>query len=167
MHGDGASFGKHRSFLSMKLYMIPGIIAIFSLVIIWASLQLDVSPAMIVGHSMQPRVFPIFLMVINLLLAGLLAFQYRKTPPNELPPESFRTWCTIALFVLFYPTTVYLDMMIAIAVVMFAMCLLWGERRLHIAAFVALATPTAIFFLFDLALQVRFPRGLLTNWYYG
>lgn len=151
----------------MHFLVIPGFIAAFSFVIIWAAFQLDISPAMIVGDSMQPRVFPIFLMGINLLLAALLAVQYKRTPPKEVPPESFRTWCTIALFVLFYPTTIYLDMMIAIAVIMFAMCLLWGERRLHVAGTVALVTPTAIFFLFDLVLQVRFPRGLLTNWYYG
>ena len=35
---------------------------------------------------------------------------------------------------IFYPLTVYLDMLIAIAVVMFVMCLLWGERRIHVAA---------------------------------
>jgi len=151
----------------MHFLVIPGFISAFSLVIIWASFQLDISPAMIVGHSMQPRVFPIFLMGINLLLAALLAVQNKKTPPKEAPPESFRTWCTIALFVLFYPTTIYLDMMIAIAVVMFAMCLLWGERRIHVAGLVAVVTPTVIFFLFDLVLQVRFPRGLLTNMYYG
>ncbi len=68
---------------------------------------------------------------------------------------------------IFYPLTVYLDMLIAIAVVMFAMCLLWGERRVYVAGAVALVTPTAIFFLFDMVLRIRFPRGLLTNLYYG
>lgn len=58
-------------------------------------------------------------------------------------------------------------MLIAIAVIMFAMCLLWGERRIYVAGALALATPAVIFFLFDKALRVRFPRGLFTNWYYG
>ena len=44
-----------------------------------------------------------------------------------------------ALLLPFTPLTVYLDMLIAIAVVMFVMCLLWGERRIHIAGAVALA----------------------------
>ena len=73
----------------------------------------------------------------------------------------------MALFALFYPLTVYLDMFIAIAVVMFVMCVLWGERRLYMAGAVALVTPLTMFLLFDLVLKVRFPRGLLTNWYYG
>ena len=151
----------------MKFLVIPGIVTVFSLAVIWASLQLDLSPPMIVGDSLQPRVFPILLMVINLILATLLAVQYRATPPKKMQREGLQTWGTIALFVVFYPLTVYLDMLIAIATVMFAMCLLWGERRIYVAGAVALVTPAAIFFLFDMVLRVRFPRGLLTNLYYG
>ncbi len=151
----------------MNFLAIPGVITAFSLAVIWASLQLDLSPPMIVGDSLQPRVFPILLMVINLVLAALLVVQYRAKPPKKIQREGVQTWGTIALFVVFYPLTVYLDMLIAIAVVMFAMCLLWGERRIYVAGAVALVTPAAIFFLFDMVLRVRFPRGLLTNLYYG
>ncbi len=151
----------------MRFLIIPGGITAFSLAVIWAALQLELSPAMIVGHSMQPRVFPIFLMGINLVLAGFLAVQYRNSPPDEIPLEGLKTWGSIALFVVFYAITVHVDMLIAIAVVMFAMCLLWEERRIHVAGMVAVATPAVIFLLFDMVLRVRFPRGLITNWYYG
>ena len=73
----------------------------------------------------------------------------------------------MALFGVFYVITTYVDILIAITVVMFAMCLLWGERRLHVAAMVAVGTPASVFLLFDLVLRIRFPRGLITNWYYG
>jgi putative tricarboxylic transport membrane protein len=151
----------------MQFIVIPGIVATFSVVIIWASLQLDLSPDMIVGDSLQPRVFPIFLMLLNLLLAALLAIKYYRTPPREARRESPHTWGTIALFPLFYLLTTYVDILIAVAVVLFLMALLWGERRILVAALIALATPLFIFFLFDLALGIRFPRGLITNWYYG
>jgi len=151
----------------MQFLVIPGIITGFSLVVIWVALQLDLSPPMIVGDSMQPRVFPILLMVLNLVLAACLALQYRKAPPKKVQLEGLQTWGSIMLFVIFYALTTYIDMLIAIVVVMFAMCLLWGERRVHVAAALALVTPASIFFLFDLVLRVRFPRGLLTNWYYG
>ncbi len=150
----------------MPYLVIPGVITAFSLAVIWAALQLDLSPPMIVGDSLQPRVFPILLMVINLILAALLAIQYRARPPKKIERDGLQTWGSVALFVIFYPLTVYLDMLIAIAVVMFVMCLLWGERRIHVAGAVALVTPAAIFFLFDMVLRVRFPRGLLTNLYY-
>lgn len=151
----------------MRILVIPGVIAAFSFAVIWASLQLELSPPMIVGDSLQPRVFPILLMVVNLVLAALLAIQYRAKPPKKIQREGLQTWGSIVLFVIFYPLTVYLDMLIAIAVVMFAMCLLWGERRVYVAGAVALITPAAIFFLFDKVLRIRFPRGLFTNWYYG
>ena len=151
----------------MRFLIIPGVITAFSIAVICAAVQLELSPPMIVGDSLQPRVFPILLMVINLILAALLASQYRKESPGKVQREGLRTWGSIALFLMFYPITVYVDMMIGIAVVMFVMCLLWGERRGLFAGTLALATPFVIFFLFDLVLRVRLPRGLFTNWYYG
>jgi len=155
--------------MSVRILIVPGIIAVFSVIVIWASLQLELSPPMIVGESMQPRAFPIFLMVINLLLVAVLSYQlYRTRPaPARVVFEDFPTWGSIGLLALFYPLTVYLDMFIGIAVVMFLMCLLWGERRWYVATTVSLVTPLAIFLLFDTVLKVRFPRGVLTNLYYG
>ena len=153
--------------MKARHYVVPGVIVAFSIAVIWASMRLEESPAMIVGDSMQPRVFPIFLMALNLVLAALLAIQLWRSPPAPVELERFPTWGSMLLLVVFYGLTVYLDMFIGIAVVMFAMCLLWGERRVWVASTVALVTPVSIFFLFDLVLRVRFPRGVLTNWYYG
>lgn len=153
--------------MNLEKYVVPAVIAAFSGVVIWASLQLDTSPPMIVGDAMQPRAFPIFLMVLNLILVALLVVQFHRSPPKEPPRESFHTWGTMLLMVLFYLLTTWLDLFIGIAVVMFAMSLLWGERRVLVAAATALITPITIFFLFDKVLQVRFPRGILTSIYYG
>lgn len=157
----------HRYPPDMRNLVLPALIVGFSLVVIWASLQLDVSPPMIVGESMQPRVFPIVLMVINLGLAVALALQYRIAPPRPVRLEGITTWGTIVLFAVFFVLTVYVDMIIAIAVTVFLMCLLWGERRLPVALAVSVITPSTVFLLFDKVLQIRFPRGLFTNWYYG
>ena len=134
---------------------------------IWASLQLELSPDIIVGDSMQPRAFPIFLMAINLVLVAILTIQLVRSPPQTVRLEPFATWGSMILLVVFYSLTVWLDMFIAISVVMFLMCLLWGERRIYVAISTALLTPFLIFLLFDLVLRVRFPRGILMNWYYG
>lgn len=116
---------------------------------------------------MQPRSFPIFLMVLNLVLAGLLVLQFRKNPPASIPLEPISTWGSIALFGVFYGVTVTVDMFIAIAVVMLLMCWLWGERRWLVAVLLAVVTPLTIFLLFDSVLRIRFPRGLFTNWWYS
>lgn len=150
-----------------RLYAVPLIIALFSVVVIVLALQLKKSPPMIVGDSMQPRSFPIFLMVLNLILTGILVLQFRKNPPAEIPLEPITTWGSIALFALFYVVTVTVDMFIAIAVVMLLMCWLWGERRWLIALLLAIVTPLTIFLVFDSVLKIRFPRGLFTNWWYS
>jgi hypothetical protein len=153
--------------MNTRILIIPGILAAFSAIVIWASLQLEISPDIIVGDSMQPRAFPIFLMAINLGLVAILAIQMCRTPPKKIALEPFATWGSVVLLVLFFALTTWLDMFIGIAVVMFLMCLLWGERRIYIAAATALFTPLLIFLLFNFVLQVRFPRGILMNWYYG
>ena len=151
----------------MRPLIVPGIIAAFSVVVIYLALQLKLSPPMIVGHSMQPRSFPIFLMVLNLILTGILALQFYKTPPQYPEPIRRATWMSISLMAVFYGLTISTDMFIGIAVVMFLMSLAWGERRLLVSLANALLTPFLIFLLFDNVLKIRFPRGILMNWYYG
>jgi len=151
----------------MTRYIVPAVIAIFSLIVIWAALQLELSPPIIVGASMQPRAFPIFLMVLNLILTAFLVWQVSRHPPNPVEIEPFATWGSIAVMIVFYGLTQWLDMFIGIAVAMFCLSRLWGERRLWVSLLTAVVTPLAIFMLFDQVLQIRFPRGILTNWWYG
>ena len=154
--------------MKKKLYFIPLFLTVFSFVVIFLSLQLDTSPEMIVGDSMQARSFPIFLMVINLLLIGILSIQFYKTYPKEVELEKFPTWSSMLLFLVFYILIqVSGDMFVAIPVVMFLMGLTWGQKKIWISLTNAIITPMSIFFLFDYVLQVRFPRGWLTNIYYG
>ena len=153
--------------MSARTFIVPAVLAAFSVAVIWASLQLELSPPMIVGDSMQPRAFPIFLMALNLVLAAVLVAQMIRRPPKPIPLDLWATWGSVLLMFVFYGLTVWVDMFVGIAVVMFAMCRLWGERRILVAGSLALATPISIFLLFDTVLKVRFPRSLLTNWYYG
>ena len=154
--------------MTNKFYTIPLFLTIFSIIIIGISLQLDTSPEMIVGDSMQARSFPIFLMVINLMLVGILSFQFYKTYPKEVELEKFPTWSSMLLFLVFYILiTVSGDMFVAIPIVMFLMGLTWGQKKVWISLTNAIVTPLSVFLLFDYVLQVRFPRGWLTNIYYG
>lgn len=153
--------------MTFKTYIVPLVVGLFSAIIIALALNLDTSPPMIVGDSMQPRVFPIFLMLLNLFLTAILFMQYRKSPPSPPEKERIATWGTMLLMVPFYLLATYVDLFIAIAVVIFAMSLLWGEKRWWVALLTAVITPTALFLLFDMALRIRFPRGLFTNWWYS
>ena len=153
--------------MTNKFYTIPLFLTVFSIIIIGISLQLDTSPEMIVGDSMQARSFPIFLMVLNLILISVLTFQYKKNNPEPIKLEKFPTWGSMGLFFIFYLLTVYTDMFIGIFVVMLLMGLLWGEKRIWVSFLTAALTPLFIFLLFDFVLKIRFPRGILMDMYYG
>ena len=153
--------------MTNKFYTIPLFLTIFSIIIIGISLQLDTSPEMIVGDSMQARSFPIFLMVLNLILISVLTFQYKNNNPDPIKLEKFPTWGSMGLFFIFYLLTVYTDMFIGIFVVMLLMGLLWGEKRIWLSFLTATLTPLLIFLLFDFVLKIRFPRGILMDFYYG
>ena len=152
--------------MQKKLYITPILLALFSIAIILISLQLDTSPEMIVGDSMQARSFPIFLMAINLILISVLFLQFFKNYPEKIELEIFTTWFSMFLFLLFYFLTITTDMFIGITVCMFLMGYTWGEKRLWVNLCNAVITPGLIFLLFDSVLKIRFPRGLLTNMYY-
>ncbi len=152
--------------MQKKLYITPIFLAFFSIAIILISLQLDISPEMIVGDSMQARSFPIFLMVINLILISVLFLQFFRNYPEKIKLEIFTTWFSMFLFLLFYFLTITTDMFIGITVCMFLMGYTWGEKRLWVNLCNAVITPGLIFLLFDSVLKIRFPRGLLTNMYY-
>ena len=153
--------------MKKKLYLIPLFLTVFSFVVIFLSLQLDTSPEMIVGDSMQARSFPIFLMILNMMLCVILFLQLVKEKPAPVPLEGRETWGSMVLILLFFALTISTDMFIAIPIVMFLLSYLWGERRFIIIALNSILTPVTLFFLFDKVLRIRFPRGIITNWYYG
>jgi len=133
--------------MNIKIFIVPLILSIFSFVVIYLSLQLDTSPDIIVGDSMQARTFPIFLMVVNLVLTAILAFQFTKVYPKEIQLEKFPTWSSMLLFLVFYIlVSVSGDMFVAIPVVMFLLGITWGQRKIWISLTNAIATPLLYFF---------------------
>lgn len=162
---DGAA-GSRRPFTRGD-WLIPIVIFAFCAAVVYLALQLDTAPPIIIGEAMQPRSFPIFLValigVLNLILIGQLMSGERMPVVHQAP----QTWLSMLLMAVFYVITTYADMFLALAIVMFVMCIVWGERRYWLAGIVAVVTPITIFFLFDLVLKIRFPRGILTELYYG
>ena len=151
----------------LKYFILPISIIILSSVIIGIALNLEEAAQIIVGDGLQPRVFPIFLMTLNIFLALIMIWQFIKSPPKSSIAERFPTIGSILLFGLFYILASYIDLFIGLATVIFLMSRLWGNKRILSNLALAVITPLTIFLLFDLVLKIRFPRGLLTDWYYG
>ncbi len=148
-------------------FLVPLIIFVFCGMVAYLTTTFSKAPDIVVGHAMQARDFPLFIAAVIAFFNLVLVWQIWLDPPMPRPLEPYQTWFTMLLLGVFFLLTNYADMFLAFAVVMFAMCIVWGERRLWVCALVAILTPGIIFFFFDLVLQVRFPRGILTNLYYG
>ena len=153
--------------MRLKYFILPISIIISSGVIIVVALNLEEAAPIIVGDGLQPRVFPIFLMTLSIFLALIMIWQFFKSPPKSSIAERFPTIGSILLFGLFYILASYIDLFIGLATVIFLMSRLWGNKQILSNLALAVITPLTIFLLFDLVLKIRFPRGLLTDWYYG
>lgn len=60
-----------------------------------------------------------------------------------------------------------LDLFLGLSAFAAALALYWGERRVTLLMFVSIAVPVFVFILFDQVFEIRFPRGILTNLWYG
>jgi len=152
--------------LTFADWCVPGVVLAFGVVVTWFSLRLDRAPEAMVGQSMQPRDFPIFLMALIAVLTIVLVVDMIRHGSPERRPLLWQTWVTVALVAVFAVLSLTLDMFLGLAVALFGLSLTFGERRIWVAAAVAILTPAIIFFAFDLGLGVRFPRGVLTELYY-
>ena len=84
----------------------------------------------------------------------------------ELRPDvEPAVWYSAGMIVAFCGLAV-VDLFLGFIAFFAGLSLLWGERRVAIVLAIAIGLPLGIFLLFDLGLEVRFPRGLLTTLYY-
>ena len=148
-------------------WLVPVVVFAFCAVVAYMTTTFDKAPDIIIGHAMQPRNFPLFLMAVTAVLNCVLILQMVRAGNQPRPHQPPQTLITAILVAMFWPGAVYVDMFVTFTVIMFLMCLVWGERRVWVAALMAVLVPLIVFFTFDQVLEVRFPRGLLTNIYYG
>lgn len=140
----------------------PLTILVFCAAAYWLTTTFDRVPP-ILKRGIQPADFP---QLVILLMAGLaiwIAATERASAPSPLPRPALLSLALLPGFVLL----ANLDLFLALGV--FGLCLarLWGERRRWALATVCVAVPLCVFLLFDLVFEVRFPRGLLTDLWYG
>ena len=86
--------------------------------------------------------------------------------PVEHGFVGINVWISLGLFVIFALLS-QIDLLLALGVFAGALAWNWGERRLWGLGLVAIVSPALIFLLFDIVFRIRFPRGILTNLWYG
>ncbi|MEM6383950.1 MAG: tripartite tricarboxylate transporter TctB family protein [Pseudomonadota bacterium] len=138
-----------------------GLIA-FCCVAFWLTTQFDRVPPILL-RGMQPEHFP---QLVIVLIAVLSLAVMMLDPVVDIAAPDKMVWISMGLFGVFGLVT-QIDLFLALGIFAGALAFLWGERRAWALVLVALIAPTAVFFLFDQIFEVRFPRGALTNLWYG
>lgn len=158
--GSLSKSAKHRQLVSRVA--MPTIIIVICVIAFWLTTEFDRVPP-ILKRGIQPSDFPQLLIALIVILCVFEIFTDKSEAPEKL---SLITWQTIALLLGFI-LLAELDMFIGLGVFSVAIAALWGERRKRALAALGIVMPLAVFFLFDLVFEIRFPRGLLTSIWYG
>lgn len=89
-----------------------------------------------------------------------------RDPIRITEPFGSKTLGTVLLMAGFVALC-QLDLFLGLSAFAGSLALYWGERRLAFLLFVSIVVPVFVFMLFDQVFEIRFPRGILTNLWYG
>lgn len=143
-------------------WLLPIGIILFCGGVIWVTTTFEKMPP-ILKRGIQPSDFPQLVSGLIIVLTALMVWR-EPIEPTETPSRT--TWGSLALMGVFGMVTAF-DFFLALSVFAIGLAVLWGERRLAWLGLVGVGIPLAVFLLFDLVFEVRFPRGLLTRLWYG
>jgi hypothetical protein len=146
----------------IERWLIPVLIIAFCLGAYWLTTTFKTMPP-ILKRGIQPSDFPQLLLTLLIVLTLAMVW---KDPIQIKERMQGSTWGTIFLFGVFAGLT-FIDLFLALGIFAAALTLFWGERRVSIVGLIGVGVPLFIFFMFDLIFEIRFPRGLLTNLWYG
>lgn len=146
--------------------VMPGVIAAFSLYLLFGVITMDSGDADFPG----PGFFPLILAVAGLVLAVLLALQAIRSPevPENSSPRSWRFhsdfvalgWC-VGGFLVFAVLLPWLGWILAGAVVFWALTRAFGSPRPIFDILISLAMSSVAYLAFDVGLGLNLPSGIL------
>jgi hypothetical protein len=143
-------------------WIVPLIILAFCAVAYYLTTTFDRVPP-ILKRGMQPADFPQLMILLLGVLALWLLIRDNAPAPEAMPAP---VYISMGLLVGF-PVLAMLDLFLALGVFGLLLTVVWGERRTWALVLVAVVVPLGVFLLFDQLFEIRFPRGLLTNLWYG
>lgn len=146
----------------LETWLVPGLIVAFCVAAYIVSLSFKKMPP-ILKRGIQPADFPQLLLTAIVLLTLAMAW---FDPVRIKERLQGTVWGTMLLMALFAALTA-LDLFLALGVFAAALSWFWGERRVWVLLLVGALIPAVIFFVFDIVFEIRFPRGILTNLWYG
>tara|TARA_B100000674_G_scaffold130087_1_gene100272 strand:+ start:29 stop:538 length:510 start_codon:yes stop_codon:yes gene_type:complete len=152
-------------FFSVSFKVIFVIISISSILLYFTFTFEEVPP--ILNRGIQPATFPKALLILIITLSLIVYFLSIKKPWHIEKKLSKAFYITMASFVIFSLIGVTLDFFLGISVLSVLVSFFWGERRIIFLFLVAIIFPIVVFIFFETILGLRFPGGIITNFYYN
>jgi hypothetical protein len=142
--------------------LVPVTLVLFAVAAIYISTTFAKMPP-ILKRGIHPSDFPQLIAGLIIALSLMMAIFDPVKVSERVTRQTLYTFMVMAIFVIL----VQVDLFIALGFFAATLAFLWGEKQLKNLFFVGFFVPVSIFFLFDLVFKVRFPRGILTNLWYG
>ena len=147
---------------SLESVAVSLVIIAFCAAAIWLSLSFERMPP-ILKRGVQPADFPQIVCVGIIFMTLLMMW---RDPIRITEPFGSKTLGTLCLMVGFVALC-QIDLFLGLAVFAGVLAFYWGERRISQLLLVTFIVPVLVFLLFDQVFEIRFPRGILTNLWYG
>ena len=148
--------------LNFEHWVVTFVIISFCGATFWISTTFDRMPP-ILKRGIQPADFPQLILILMLILTVAMIWLDPIIVDKRLDSK---TVGSLVLFGVFGGLT-FIDLFLALGAVAALLAMFWGERRWQAVVGIGLMMPALIFLLFDQVFEIRFPRGLLTNLWYG
>ena len=142
------------------------VILLFSLFAFIVTFTFDQVPP-ILNRGIQPATFPKILLILIICLTSFLYFLSIKSPWSAGKKLERPFYLTLFILILFVLIAKFLDFFLAIGTLSFLVSFFWGERRIYYLFIVSIIFPIIVFIFFETILGLRFPSGIITNFYYN
>ena len=146
----------------LERWIVPAVIILFCVAAIWFSTTFEEMPP-ILKRGIQPSDFPQLVCALIVFCTLIMALRDPIRVEGSFGGKPLGTLILMGVFV----ALCSIDFFLALGVFAALLTLFWGERRVGMILLVGILVPLFIFFLFDLGFEIRFPKGLLTNLWYG
>ena len=121
----------------------------------------------ILNRGIQPATFPKILLILIISLTLLVYYLSLKSSWKKQPRLERPFFLTLFFFILFVFVAKFVDFFLAIGILSFLVSFFWGERKIFYLLFVSIFFPIIVFIFFETILGLRFPGGIITNFYYN
>ena len=168
MNDDQKSKGANKSLplFYNDSFIVSFVIILLSSILLYFTFQFDIVPP-ILNRGIQPATFPkalliliIFLTIITYLLSLKNSWKKQKKLPTSF-------YLTLSSFILFILISKFLDFFLGISILSIIVSFFWGEKRIIYLLLVGIIFPLLVFIFFEVVLGLRFPAGIITNFYYS